>query len=442
LRVTGLHEAPKVSDKPRLLVLTSSFPRDPADETCAYVAELARRLSGRFQVTILAPADRDAASWPQDSFELVRSESLVPSSLDRFQASRDLNDASGCGLAVRMAMAVSVASYLLRALKLGKRTDIILSHWLVPGGLIGAAISWALRKPHVVLEHSGGFHLLSRIAFGRLFLKFISKRSAEIAFVSDDLRQSFQKVLPHAAITTRVIRLGVDVPAFERIESAGPSPQIEPVALHQDSSAGYLTSSNGNPPSILFIGRLTRIKGVDVLIRAAKQIPGTRLVIAGDGPSRKDLQELAHNLSINAVFLGRIGAGERLRLLKSCDVVAIPSLVMPDGRREGTPLVCLEAMAAGCPVVASRTGGLAEVIEDGRNGFLFDPGDNDALALKLELLLSNVAIRERLVLEARATAIEFDWPLVTSRVEQALKSSLEHGSINHHPGIQTRRAGV
>src|SRR5215216_5507288 len=82
----------KEPDKPNLLVLTSSFPNSPGDETCGYIRDFARAVSPEFNVRVLAPADGDAVEWPGDSFTLARSASLLPGGLDPFRASLDFND--------------------------------------------------------------------------------------------------------------------------------------------------------------------------------------------------------------------------------------------------------------------------------------------------------------------------------------------------------------
>jgi colanic acid/amylovoran biosynthesis glycosyltransferase len=132
--------------------------------------------------------------------------------------------------------------------------------------------------------------------------------------------------------------------------------------------AHCLLPAGSDKATILFIDRLTEVKGVDVLVRAMLRIGSARLVVAGDGDQRRALEALARKLSIDAVFLGQVDASERDQLLAQSKVVVVPSRVLQSGRTEGTPVVCLEAMAAGRPVIAARVGGLAEIIVDGHNG--------------------------------------------------------------------------
>jgi glycosyltransferase involved in cell wall biosynthesis len=182
---------------------------------------------------------------------------------------------------------------------------------------------------------------------------------------------------------------------------------------------------SGYDRTILFIGRLTEIKGLEVLFRAACG-EDWRLLIAGDGPGRQHLQNLAGMLKIDACFTGQVDRSGRERLLALAGAVVIPSIVLPDGRTEGTPVVCLESLAAGRPVIASRVGGLPEIITDGENGLLVEPGDPNALRETLKLVLSDRSIQQRLKSAARQSALRFDWRRVGLRFAEIIKGSLRN----------------
>ncbi len=171
-----------------------------------------------------------------------------------------------------------------------------------------------------------------------------------------------------------------------------------------------------------------------------KQIDGAQLLIAGDGEQRNALESLARNISVNAKFLGQVEATSRDMLLSSCAAIVIPSRVLADGRTEGTPVVCLEAMAAGLPVVASSVGGLAEVIIDGHNGLLFEPGNHVMLAEKLRLVSSDAALRLKLSRNARLTASEYSWSRIGARFSEIIKGTLENDSINYDQNVSTGNA--
>jgi glycosyltransferase involved in cell wall biosynthesis len=140
-------------------------------------------------------------------------------------------------------------------------------------------------------------------------------------------------------------------------------------------------SSTGN--FALFVGRLSAEKGAEVLLRAWQKLKGTiPLVIIGDGPLRESLQAeaAAWNLS-NVTFRGWRSRSEILCAMKSASLLITPSLWY-----EGFPMTIVEAFACGTPVICSRLGGLREIVQDGRTGRHFNPGDAEDLACKLDSL--------------------------------------------------------
>ena len=149
---------------------------------------------------------------------------------------------------------------------------------------------------------------------------------------------------------------------------------------------------------VLSVGRLSREKGHDSIIRAAAQWPSrARLVIVGDGPERGALEKLARRLRCadSVVFAGM--TPRVAPFYGIADVFALPSL------SEGSPNVLLEAMVAGVPVVATHVGGVPEIAVDGVNALLVPPGDPPGLACAATMLLENRPLADRLADRARAT---------------------------------------
>lgn len=152
----------------------------------------------------------------------------------------------------------------------------------------------------------------------------------------------------------------------------------------------------GEPPGyLLFVGRLRIRKGVEVVLEALRELrerhPEARLLIAGDGEHRAALERRAAELELGPAvrFLGRCDAGRVRGLLRGARALVVPSIY------EGMPLVVLEAMEAGLPVVASRVSGIPEVVEDGRTGWLVPPEDPDRLAAALAEVLEDGGEAER-----------------------------------------------
>ncbi len=161
------------------------------------------------------------------------------------------------------------------------------------------------------------------------------------------------------------------------------------------------------PPAILVAARLQPIKGVDVAIAARAHLAtDARLVIAGDGPERAALRARA---APGTTFLGEVDTAHRDRLLREASVVVVPSRVIAAGRTEGAPMIALEALAAGVPVVGSAVGGLRDL---GDVVQLVPPDDPYALARAIDRTLASPPPPKVL----RHAVAHLDWASVAARL--------------------------
>jgi glycosyltransferase involved in cell wall biosynthesis len=136
-------------------------------------------------------------------------------------------------------------------------------------------------------------------------------------------------------------------------------------------------------PYVVYLGRLSPEKGVEILLDAVTGLPDLRVKIAGDGPQTGVLQTIARQRGLQQVeFLGGVAGDEKWELLRHATAVVVPSVWY-----EAFPFVVLESLAAGTPVVASNLGSLPYVVEDGKSGLLFRAGDNQDLQEKLAWLV-------------------------------------------------------
>ena len=148
----------------------------------------------------------------------------------------------------------------------------------------------------------------------------------------------------------------------------------------------------------LFAGRLSSEKGLRTLLEAWKNVKGLPLKIAGDGPLREELQSLAAMQNLPVEFLGCVSYSEVLNLTRDALF-----LVVPSEWYEGFPMVVVQALACGTPVIASRLGSLGEIVEEGKTGLKFEAGNPQDLAIRVNELVSD---RPRLALmriHARST---------------------------------------
>ena len=161
---------------------------------------------------------------------------------------------------------------------------------------------------------------------------------------------------------------------------------------------------------ILFIGRLVGTKGIPYLIRAMAKVDG-KLIIVGDGPEKRRLEAAARSAGVaeKVMFTGRVTEEEKAGLLSNCRVFAMPSLF------ESYGLAVAEAMSWGKPVVASRVGGLPEVVGDG--GILCRPRDPLAIAAALNYMLEDDRARQEYACRARKHIQRFSWTNVVRDIE-------------------------
>ncbi len=289
--------------------------------------------------------------------------------------------------------------------------DIVHSHtWYA--SLAGHLASLRSGVPHVVTAHSleplrpwkaeqlgGGYALSSwaeRVAIGS---------AAAVVAVSGgmaaDVRAAYPEVPPER---TRVIRNGIDTAEYA-----------------PDAGTGALARHGVDPgrPYVIFVGRVTRQKGLPVLLRAAASLPASaQLVLCAGAADTPELEaEVAGLVSglresrDGVIWIpGMLPRREVIQLLSHATAFACPSVYEPLG------IVNLEAMACGTAVVASRVGGIPEVVADGETGLLVPPEDPGALAAALTALLQDPGRAARMGAAGRARAVaEFSWQTVAAR---------------------------
>lgn len=152
-----------------------------------------------------------------------------------------------------------------------------------------------------------------------------------------------------------------------------------------------------------YFGRLSREKGILNLVEAINNIPGARLIIAGDGPERENIQAYIkeHNLENRITLLGYLNQNDIRENIRKCRFVAVPSIWY-----ENCPYSILETMEIGKPIIGSRIGGIPELIQDGINGFTYEHNDVSELTNKLIKMFSNDEIIKQFSKNSKQIFIE------------------------------------
>jgi glycosyltransferase involved in cell wall biosynthesis len=268
-----------------------------------------------------------------------------------------------------------------------ERPHILHTHTAKAGALARAAalVAGNARPPIVVHTFHGhvlkGYFGPGRTAFFRQVERNLARTSDVLVAVSPEVRDELvaEGVAPHDKFT--VIRLGI--PLDERLgDGTAELDYRELYGIPKDAFVvGWVGRMTGvkDTGAVLQIVRAARERGVDAV-----------LCMVGDGPDRERLEQLAHDLGIarSTYFVGyQEDVAGYYRLF---DAFLLPSV------NEGTPVSAIEALASGTPVVATRVGGVPDVVGDGMNGFLFEPGATDEAAERLATLALDPALRTRL----------------------------------------------
>jgi glycogen(starch) synthase len=238
---------------------------------------------------------------------------------------------------------------------------------------------------------------------------WLAQEAGRVIACSEYMRWEIGRLLELPTTRIAVIPNGVDVPVWRATPSA--------VARMRARFAG-------DGPLIGFAGRLVYEKGVQHLVHAVPQLrdrhPGLRLVIAGDGPHRAELQAEIGRLRLDPVvsFAGFVGA-ELPATFAATDAVVVPSIYEPFG------MVALEAAAAGAPLAVSSTGGLAEIVQPGVTGVTFPANDPAALASAVSGLLDDEVSARRMARRARAmVARRYGWASIAAQTAGVYRQSV------------------
>ncbi len=303
----------------------------------------------------------------------------------------------------------------------GINYDLVHSHyWL--SGHVGQVLKTEWQVPHAVMFHTlaeakNRHHMNEREPAYRVEgERIVAGEADRIICASDGEKEMLVQTYGATPSRVNVVPCGVDTLRFRPMKK------------------GRVRCKLGMPedePVVLYVGRIEPLKGIDVLIRAAAQTDSRfrLLIVGGDGKDaarKEELTGLASDVGVaeRLTFLDAVPHRDLPLYYNAADVCVVPSYY------ESFGLVAVEAMACGTPVIASRVGGLKETVLDGRTGYLVPWRCPEPFAERLELLLSNEALRRSMGREARLAAERFRWSEVAARVEDVY-----HDLVSQYRGV-------
>jgi len=298
--------------------------------------------------------------------------------------------------------------------------DLIHSHYW-QSGWAGTLLARELGLPHVVMFHTLG-EVKNRARFGeeepRLRIRHertIARRAAAIVTASSHERQLLQRYYGADPARMHTVPCGIDLDLFQPRDRAAARARL---GLAEDV------------PVLLWVGRLEKLKGVEILVDAVAQLERrdvTLLIVGGDERAHGLRQELeaqaaAAGIGGNVRFEGAVAHDALPGYYSAADVCVVPSYY------ESFGLVAVEAMACGTPVVASRVGGLVSTVTDGVTGYLIPWRCPEPFAEKLDVLLGNPELRANFSMAARRSVERFRWSTVGLRMADVYAAVAEaHG---------------
>jgi len=400
-----------------ILCPTYWYPEHAADIHATYVHDINRHLVMRgHRVRVVTPGGSGQAAREQfDGVEVVRFPFALPEDLQYGKVAQGLARRPWQQLLRMMTMSRYLVAQREWAIREGRDfgADVIHAHWAIPTGPAAIAAARRLGVPSVITMHGGDVYVNKEQGYDfptrwyvKPVLRWTLAHASALSAITDDCRH-------HA------LRAGAADDKIHIILNGADLKRFSPGAAH---AAGR----NYGEQAVFACRQLIPRKGIRFLIEAVAKLkdafPAMRLVIAGDGFERPDLERLASSLGIGdrTTFLGWVPNAELPPYYRSAAISVIPSL------EEGFGIPAAEAMGCEIPVIASDAGGLPEVVTDGMTGLVVPKGDADALAQAIARLLGDPGLRERFGKAGREDALKrFSWDIAARRFEQLYISCLE-----------------
>jgi glycosyltransferase involved in cell wall biosynthesis len=389
-------------DKPRLLVLASTYPRWAEDVEPGFVHELTRRLTDSFEVSVITPHAPGALSEQMlDGVHIQRY---------RYAPLRWETLVHGGGIVTNLKRSpwklalvpgfIAMQWWAVRRALKRAPVAVVHAHWLLPQGLVVRALGE--RAPaYVVTSHGADLFALRGEWFARL-RRAVVARAAAVTVVSAAMREQVLHETPTAAV--EVLPMGVDT--VQRFTPDSTQPR--------------------EPAELLFVGRLVEKKGLRHLLDALPAVlvrhPATRLTIAGFGPEQASLQQQVQRLGLQAHvnFLGAVAQSQLPALYRRASLFVAPFVKAQGGDQEGLGLVVAEAMACGCPVLVGDVPAVHDLVS-GETGVIVAAVDTAGLAAAIDAVLIDPAGAAARAERARARVLaHFGWDAVAANYRAVL----------------------
>jgi glycosyltransferase involved in cell wall biosynthesis len=355
----------------KVLFLTHAFPRFHGDVAGNFLLRFSSALSDLgVEVLVVAPAEPGLPPSARFNGTGVDRFRYAPRRYETLAYTGNMAEQVRDSWSARLSMLGFLGAEFRAAVRARRefRPDIIHAHWWFPSGLVGTWLSGLSNTPLVTTMHGTDVRIARSISFSRPAFRHVLKSSRVSTAVSRWLAHEAQSIV------------------------SAPPPLVAPMPVATElftPEGGAQRKDN----TLLFVGRITKQKGLDLLLQALPSLPpGVTLDVVGDGPERESLENLARELGVapRVRWHGTQTQHALVGFYRSATMLVVPSA------DEGLGLVAVEAMLCETPVVAFDSGGLPDVVQHSRTGFLVGERSPDALS---------AAIGEVLALEDRGRSL-------------------------------------
>jgi glycosyltransferase involved in cell wall biosynthesis len=392
----------------KIVYISTAFPRSREDRINPWLFETVKRLKEEnCEIIVFTSSYKGIKQKNLDGIKIYRFRYL-PKKIEILTHDVAVPERIKMGLKYKLMVLPYIIFGFLNSkwFSLKEKFDIIHVHWPFPHIIFGIVMKIIKRKPLICTFHGGEIVFLENLPniFKKIFiyfLKFSDFFTVNSSFTKDKLLKISKGILKEKI---QIIPFGTTV---------------------EDFFNGNFLKKEDKKIRILFAGRLIERKGVHILLRAFKKVvecfENVELIIAGDGPWRKKLEDLTFELGIKekVIFKGHLNKNELEEEYKKADIFVLPSIHDEKGDTETLGVVLIEAMEFNVPVIATNVGGIPDIVKDGYNGILVPEKDINALSDAIIKLMKDKKLRENLSRNAKTYIKEkFSWDKIIKDLKE------------------------